>query len=160
MTKAKFKLDHLRGVAWSFRAAWPVFYFWAKGGVFANDEKWLDPSDALIICYIMALENSKSKKVVYLRNGRGFVWVDYQTLLKKVPLLDFSLSMLGKRLKKLCDLGILMKEKRRDISNRTGFITKVYYKTTSFFDETEDEIGVIIANYLEKKSKKKRKKCA
>lgn len=141
-------VNSLRGLEWSFKIAWPVFYAWAKGGPNARDKKYVDPSDVFIILYIHNLEASKSARVSSVKNDEGFVWVDYGTLLKSIPLLDLGKAALSRRLQKLVDLGILEKDKTRSATGG-GWKTRVYFKTTAFFDEEEEKIGRLIEKFYD-----------
>ena len=69
----------------------------------------IDPTDCFIIAYIYNFVNSRSEKIH--RNKKGYVWVHHKKLLDDMPLLDIGERSLTRRLKKLEDLGIIIKEK-------------------------------------------------
>ena len=108
----------------------------------------IDMADAAIIAYIRDWKKYGTKYGYAQLHPKDeeYVWIDYKTLLKQMPLLKFEYRALQDRLKKLCTLGIL---RRLSYFHSNGNRAAYYRVPDELFESEEDE---------EKSKQKKRTK--
>ena len=101
-----------------------------------SKEKKLDLSDLLILNHIYNFTERKGVKTI-IQNGTEYYWVEYNTILNELPILNIKKPALRERIDKMCALEliekILVSEGR--YSNMTCFrigrkLKEVLFKTT------------------------------
>lgn len=74
----------------------------------------LDCIDLVILRWIVDFEPNMSKKII---DSETYFWVNYQSLLEALPILDMKKRMLFYRLEKMCDLNILKHKNIKENGN-------------------------------------------
>lgn len=99
-------------------------------------EKKLDLSDLLILNHIYNFSERKGIKTI-TQNGIEYYWVEYNTILNELPILNIKKPALRDRIDKMCALGLIEKTlaKQGQYSNMTCFriginFENVLFKTT------------------------------
>mgnify|MGYP003291764860 CR=1 FL=1 len=99
-------------------------------------EKKLDLSDLLILNHIYNFTERKGIKTI-IQNGIEYYWVEYNTILNELPILNIKKPALRDRIDKMCALGLIEKTlaKQGQYSNMTCFriginFENVLFKTT------------------------------
>ena len=70
----------------------------------------LDVIDLVILRWIVDFEPNMAKKEI---DGEVYFWVNYQSLLEALPILNIKKRMLCYRLEKMCDVDILTQKRKR-----------------------------------------------
>ncbi len=91
----------------------------------------LDVEDLIILRWFVDFSSSMSQKLI---EGKTYYWINYQTLLKDLPILRFkSKDRLYRKMKNMVDIGVL---KHKNIKNIEGNFS--YY---AFEDRYKELIG-------------------
>lgn len=69
-------------------------------------DKGLDSTDANILRWIIDFRGTGRMKTI-MRDDKSYFWIDYQTLLDDMPILNIKRRAIAARLQKLCDANIL-----------------------------------------------------
>ena len=85
----------------------------------------LDVIDLVILRWLVDFEPNMLKKEI---DGEIYFWVNYQSLLEALPILDIKKRMLCYRLKKLCDAEILKHKNVKDKGNYSYYTFGKNYK--------------------------------
>lgn len=85
----------------------------------------LDCIDLIILRWIVDFEPNMSKKII---DGKTYFWINYQSLLEALPILDIKKRMLCYRLDKMCDLNILEHKNVKEKGNYSYYAFDRNYK--------------------------------
>ncbi len=90
--------------------------------------------DQVLIATIHKYSDSE-KSPGLQRNCNGYVWIDHSYFIEQLPCLNFKEAALKTRLKKLVDVGILLRE--HEYINRGQVSKKAYYKVSPVYDKID-----------------------
>ena len=74
----------------------------------------LDVIDLVILRWMVDFEPKMAKKEI---NGEIYFWVNYQSLLEALPILNIQKLALYRRLEKMCNIGVLKHKNVKDKGN-------------------------------------------
>jgi len=97
----------------------------------------IDPTDCFIFYYVKQMEESKSAKVESkaLYDGtKRFVWVNYGTLVRAIPLLNIQEQALANRIRKMCKAGLFEKRNK----NTEDYRTRAYLRVAPCYSEYKE----------------------
>lgn len=86
----------------------------------------LDVVDLVILRWIVDFEPNMVKKEI---DGETYFWINYQSLLNALPILDIKKLALYRRLEKMCDVKILKHKNVKDKGNYSYYTFGEKYKT-------------------------------
>lgn len=75
----------------------------------------IDSTDAIIISYIVYWRKSERAETRYSKNGE-YIWIDYKTLLRQLPILNIGYEALKDRLDNLYSIGVFDRKVLRHAS--------------------------------------------
>jgi len=98
-----------------------------------------DPTDAVIVAFIHKIEANRSEKLNRHKirdSGGNFIHVDHGWLLNRLPILKCrSKDRIQRRLRRLCEIGILESRIIRDHKTR---VRRAYYRTSRTYNEISE----------------------
>ena len=109
----------------------------------------IDPTDCFIFYYVKQMEESKSAKVESkaLYDGtKRFVWINYPTLLKAMPLVKLKKDALSDRIAKICRVGLFERINKRTAEHRVRTYLRIapcYSEYGEMMDEAASEVSVV-----------------
>ena len=99
----------------------------------------LDVIDLVILRWIVDFEPNMAKKEI---DGEVYFWVNYQSLLEALPILNIKKRMLCYRLEKMCDVDILKHKNVKDKGNYSYYtFGKNYIKLMQNIAEDKQNIA-------------------
>ncbi|MBO5964147.1 MAG: hypothetical protein J6P97_06675, partial [Bacteroidales bacterium] len=100
-------------------------------------EKKLDVTDLLILNHIYHFPERKGIKTI-TQNGLEYYWIEYNTILKELPILNIKKPALRERIDKMCALGLIEKTlaKQGQYSNMTCFRIGEQFEKVLFQTDT------------------------